>query len=180
MIGGEVLARSTALLKPGGALVSVVSWELPGDRDDISKVFFIQESNRAQLTELARLVDEGHLSPQVGGVYPLAQAVKADRAKAAGGIPAGSSSGLTPGRWERRRSSPAGCRRRLRHDFFEVEKYPTMSYRSTYRHQAPTVTASSPGTRSNGLPSRPPPRSGMPSASTRSPMSSSRHLARST
>jgi NADPH:quinone reductase-like Zn-dependent oxidoreductase len=86
MVGGEVLARSAALLKPGGALVSVVSWEFPADRDDIRTVFFIQEANRAQLAELARLVDEGQLRPQVGGVYPLAQAVEAYSAKAAGGI----------------------------------------------------------------------------------------------
>ena len=87
LVGGEVLARSSALLKPGGTLVSVVSWELPADRDDIRTVFFVQEAKQAQLTELARLVDEGHLRPQVGGVYPLAQAVEAYRAKAAGGIP---------------------------------------------------------------------------------------------
>jgi NADPH:quinone reductase-like Zn-dependent oxidoreductase len=61
--------------------------ELPADRDDIRTVFFIQEAKQAQLTELARLVDAGHLRPQVGGVYPLAQAVEAYRAKAAGGIP---------------------------------------------------------------------------------------------
>jgi NADPH:quinone reductase-like Zn-dependent oxidoreductase len=82
-----VLGRSAGLLKPGGALISVVSWEFPADRDDIRKVFFIQEASRAQLTELARLVDEGHLRPQVGAVYPLAEAVKAYRSKAAGGIP---------------------------------------------------------------------------------------------
>src|SRR5438094_2604898 len=87
MVGGEVLARSSALLKPGGTLVSVVSWELPADRDDITKVFFIQEAKQVQLTELARLVDAGHLRPQVGGVYPLAQAVEPYRANAAGGIP---------------------------------------------------------------------------------------------
>ena len=87
MIGGEVLAQSSALLRPGGALVSVVSLELPADRDDIRTVFFIQESSRAQLTELARLVDEGHLRPQVSAVYPLAQAVEAYSTKAAGGIP---------------------------------------------------------------------------------------------
>jgi len=87
LVGGEVLARSSALLKPGGTLVSVVSWELPADRDDIKKVFFIQEAKQVQLTELARLVDEGHLRPQVGGVYPLAQAAEAYSAKAAGGIP---------------------------------------------------------------------------------------------
>jgi NADPH:quinone reductase-like Zn-dependent oxidoreductase len=86
-VGGDVIARSPALLKPGGALVSVVSLQLPADRDDIKKVFFIQEASRAQLTELARLVDEGHLRPQVGGVYPLAEAAKAYAAKAAGGIP---------------------------------------------------------------------------------------------
>jgi len=86
-IGGEVAAQSSALLKPGGTLVSVVSWELPADRDDIRTVFFIQEASRAQLTELASLVDQGHLRPQVGGVYPLERAVEAYRAKAAGGIP---------------------------------------------------------------------------------------------
>jgi NADPH:quinone reductase-like Zn-dependent oxidoreductase len=87
LVGGDVLARSPGLLKPGGALVSVVSPQLPAGRDDIKKVFFIQEASRAQLTELARLVDQGHLRPQVGGVYPLAQAVQAYSAKAAGGIP---------------------------------------------------------------------------------------------
>jgi NADPH:quinone reductase-like Zn-dependent oxidoreductase len=86
-IGGDVLARSPALVKPGGALVSVVSVQLPADRDDVKKVFFIQEPGRAQLTELARLVDEGHLRPQVGAVYRLAQAAKAYSVKAAGGIP---------------------------------------------------------------------------------------------
>jgi len=87
LVGGDVLARSSVLLKPGGTLVSVVSWELPADRDDIKKVFFVQEAKQVQLTELARLVDAGHLRPQVGGVYPLAQAVEAYSAKAAGGIP---------------------------------------------------------------------------------------------
>jgi Zinc-binding dehydrogenase len=59
-IGGEVLARLPA---------------------------FIQESNRAQLIELTRLVDQGHLRPQVGAVYPLAQAAEAFSATAADGIP---------------------------------------------------------------------------------------------
>ncbi len=87
LVGGDILARSPALLRPGGTLVSVVSPQPPADRDDIRKLFFIQEASRTQLTELARLVDEGQLRPQVGGVYPLAQAVEAYSAKAAGGIP---------------------------------------------------------------------------------------------
>jgi len=87
-IGGEVLARSPALLRPGGTLVTIkAAAQLPGDRDDIRNVLFVQESSRAQLTELARLVDEGRLRPQVGAVYPLAHAAEAYSAKAAGGIP---------------------------------------------------------------------------------------------
>ena len=86
-IGGEVLARSPALLRPGGTLVTIKADSArPASRDDIRTVVFIQESSRAQLTELARLVDEGQLRPQVGAVYPLAQAVQAYSAKA-GGIP---------------------------------------------------------------------------------------------
>jgi NADPH:quinone reductase-like Zn-dependent oxidoreductase len=87
-IGGEVLAGSPALLRPGGTLVSVrAAAAPPATRPDVRTVMFIQEPNRAQLIELARLVDEGQLRPQVGAVYPLAQAAEAYSAKAAGGIP---------------------------------------------------------------------------------------------
>ena len=87
-IGGEVLAGSPALLRPGGMLVSVrAAAAPPATRPDIGTVMFIQESSRAELIELARLVDGGHLRPQVGAVYTLAQAAKAYSAKAAGGIP---------------------------------------------------------------------------------------------
>jgi NADPH:quinone reductase-like Zn-dependent oxidoreductase len=87
-IGGEVLARSPALLRPGGTLVTIkAAAQLPATPDDVRTVVFVQEPSRAQLTELARLVDQGHLRPQVGVVYPLAEAAKAYSAKAAGGIP---------------------------------------------------------------------------------------------
>jgi len=87
-IGGEVFASSPALLRPGGTLVTIKAAEpLPPGRDDIRKIVFVQESSRAQLAELARLVDEGQLRPQVGAVYPLAQAAEAYSAKAAGGVP---------------------------------------------------------------------------------------------
>ena len=85
-IGGDVLAGSAALLKPGGTLVSVAAAP-PADREDITTLYFVQHPSREQLTELARLVDGGHLRPQVGGVYPLADAAQAYSAKAAGGIP---------------------------------------------------------------------------------------------
>src|SRR6516165_3117919 len=87
-IGGEVLASSPALLRPGGTLVTIkAAMRLPADRRDIRQVLFVQESSRPQLAELARLVDEGHLSPRLGKVYPLAQAVRAFTEKAVGGLP---------------------------------------------------------------------------------------------
>jgi NADPH:quinone reductase-like Zn-dependent oxidoreductase len=86
-IGGDVLARSPALLRPGGTLVMIkAGTPPPADRDDINMVVFIQESSRPQLAELARLVDGGQLRPQVGPVFPLAQAADGFRAKAAGGV----------------------------------------------------------------------------------------------
>jgi NADPH:quinone reductase-like Zn-dependent oxidoreductase len=85
-IGGDVLAGSASVVKPGGALVSVAA-PPPTDRDDIRAVFFIREPSRAQLVEIARLADAGQLKPQVGAVYPLGQARQAFTAKSAGGIP---------------------------------------------------------------------------------------------
>lgn len=82
-----MLARSPALLRPGGTLVIIkANAAVPAARDDINTVVFIQESSRAQLTELARLIDDGQLRPHVGPVYPLAEAAQGYRAKAAGGI----------------------------------------------------------------------------------------------
>jgi NADPH:quinone reductase-like Zn-dependent oxidoreductase len=87
-IGGDVLARSPALLRPGGTLVVIkADGPVAEERDDITTVVFVQESSRAQLAELARLVDEGYLRPQPGPVFPLAEAAQAYRAKAAGGVP---------------------------------------------------------------------------------------------
>jgi NADPH:quinone reductase-like Zn-dependent oxidoreductase len=84
-IGGDVLARSVGIVKPGGALISVAA-PPPGDRDDIRTVFFVREPNRAQLVEIAQLVDTGRIRPQLGGVYPLAEAREAFTAKSGGGI----------------------------------------------------------------------------------------------
>jgi NADPH:quinone reductase-like Zn-dependent oxidoreductase len=85
-IGGDVLAHSPALVKPGGALVSVAA-PPPDDRDDIRIVFFIREPSRAQLVELARLTDAGELRPQVGAVYPLEKGREAFVAKDGHGVP---------------------------------------------------------------------------------------------
>jgi NADPH:quinone reductase-like Zn-dependent oxidoreductase len=86
IVGGDVLARSAVLVKPGGALVSIVA-PPPTDRTDIRTVAFVRDANGAQLREIGRLVDEGALRPQVGAVFPLADAREAFMAKSTRHIP---------------------------------------------------------------------------------------------
>ena len=88
IVGGEVAARSVALVKPGGALVTVTGPSAPATtRRDIRTLFFIRQPNRAQLVELARRVDAGELRPPpIGAVYPLAEAPKAFRQQSRGEV----------------------------------------------------------------------------------------------
>jgi NADPH:quinone reductase-like Zn-dependent oxidoreductase len=86
IIGGDVLARSPAVVKPGGALVSITGLP-PTDRKDIRTVSFVRDPSGVQLREIGRLVDEGTLRPEVGAVYPLADARQAFMAKATEHIP---------------------------------------------------------------------------------------------
>src|SRR6266498_2902219 len=51
-VGGDVLARSPAIVKPGGALVSVMN--PPPDRDGIRTVHFVRDPRGDELTEIAR------------------------------------------------------------------------------------------------------------------------------
>jgi NADPH:quinone reductase-like Zn-dependent oxidoreductase len=85
-IGGDVLAHSPAVVKPGGALVSVMA-PPQTDRDDIRTVHFVRDPSGAQLRDIARLVDQGELRSQVGAVYPLADAREAFMAKSTEHIP---------------------------------------------------------------------------------------------
>jgi NADPH:quinone reductase-like Zn-dependent oxidoreductase len=84
-VGGDTLARSWRVVKPGGALVSVVS-PLSGQpmRDDIRYVYFIVEPSGAQLREISALIDAERLRPIVDQVFPLAQARQAYEAAATG------------------------------------------------------------------------------------------------
>ena len=86
IIGGEVLARSAALVKPGGALVTIMA-PPPRDRSDIRIVDFVRDANGAQLREITRLVDDGTLRPQVDAVFPMADAREAFMAKSTKHIP---------------------------------------------------------------------------------------------
>jgi NADPH:quinone reductase-like Zn-dependent oxidoreductase len=85
-IGGDVLARSPAVVKPGGAVVSIMAPPRT-ERHDIRTVHFVRDANGAQLREITRLVDEGKLRPHVSAVYPLADAREAFLAKSTEHIP---------------------------------------------------------------------------------------------
>ncbi|HEY1635606.1 MAG TPA: NADP-dependent oxidoreductase [Acidimicrobiales bacterium] len=85
-IGGDVLAHSPAIVRPGGALVSVMA-PPQTDRDDIHTVHFVRDPSGAQLSGISRLVDEGTLRPHVSAVYPLADARVAFMAKSTEHIP---------------------------------------------------------------------------------------------
>lgn len=74
-VGGEVLGRSAAVVRPGGRLVSVAEDppELSSDLR-IEASYFVVEPNGDQLAELSQLIDAGELRPAVDSVFPLAEA----------------------------------------------------------------------------------------------------------
>ncbi|WP_086849031.1 NADP-dependent oxidoreductase [Amycolatopsis kentuckyensis] len=78
-VGGDVLARSGAVVRPGGTLVSISAPPPPvrGGR----AVYFIVEPDRTQLTELADRVRTGRLRPFAGATYALPDAGQAFLAK---------------------------------------------------------------------------------------------------
>jgi NADPH:quinone reductase-like Zn-dependent oxidoreductase len=76
VIGGEVLAQSAELVRPGGALVTIA--EPPPVRPEQGKaVFFVVEPDRARLRGLKHRLRDGRLRPVIGAVCPLAEAVAA-------------------------------------------------------------------------------------------------------
>ena len=75
-VGGEALQRLPELVVSGGRLVSVAE-QPPATTAPIDARYFVVEPNRAQLVEIARLVDEGELRPAVDSVYPLSEAPSA-------------------------------------------------------------------------------------------------------
>ena len=84
-VGGNALDRPRRVIRPGGLLVTL-DGSAGGDRapDGIRVVPFTVEPNRAQLIELARLVDGGVVAPMIGDVFPLAQAREAFQRDAEG------------------------------------------------------------------------------------------------
>jgi NADPH:quinone reductase-like Zn-dependent oxidoreductase len=76
VIGGEIRDRSTALLRPGGTLVTIPDPPTVQPEDGRA-IFFVVEPDRAQLAELMNRVRAGRLRPLVSAVRELADAPKA-------------------------------------------------------------------------------------------------------
>lgn len=74
-VGGDTLARSKAVLAPGGRLVTVAAGEEPSH--DVKSAFFLVRADASQLAEIGRLLDAGTIRAVVDAVFPLAQAAQA-------------------------------------------------------------------------------------------------------
>ncbi|MBB5780771.1 NADP-dependent oxidoreductase [Nonomuraea jabiensis] len=73
VIGGDLLDRSAALVRPGGTLVTVVSPSTVRPQDGRT-IFFVVEPDRDRLADLARRLRNGRLRPIIGAVRTLAEA----------------------------------------------------------------------------------------------------------
>jgi NADPH:quinone reductase-like Zn-dependent oxidoreductase len=73
VIGGEILDRSTALVRAGGTLVTIARMPTVQPKDGRA-IFFVVEPDRSRLGDLAQRVRNGRLKPIVGAVRPLAEA----------------------------------------------------------------------------------------------------------
>ena len=72
VIGGQILERSTALVRAGGTLVTIAAPPAvqPGNG---RAVFFVVEPDRARLADLAQRLRDGRIKPLVGAVRPLSE-----------------------------------------------------------------------------------------------------------
>jgi NADPH2:quinone reductase len=70
-VGGEVLEKSAEIVKEGGHLISIVDDPTGLVRDDIHKEFVFVAPNSTQLTELARMVEQGRLKTYLSQVFPF-------------------------------------------------------------------------------------------------------------
>ena len=84
LVGGEALARASAAVKAGGALVSVVEQPPATGGVTARRVFFVVEPNREQLTAMGARMAAGELRPIIGATWPLGEGRAAFAAKQRG------------------------------------------------------------------------------------------------
>lgn len=76
LIGGETQTRSWDVLKPGGIIVSTLGEPSQEEarKRGMRGVRYMAEPNAAELTEIARLIEEGKVKPAVQSTFPLEKA----------------------------------------------------------------------------------------------------------
>jgi NADPH:quinone reductase-like Zn-dependent oxidoreductase len=76
-VGGDTLARSWSVLRPGGRMVTIAADAEHTREQRVKDAFFIVEPNREQLTRISRMIDAGKLRVFVGAAFPLQEASQA-------------------------------------------------------------------------------------------------------
>jgi NADPH:quinone reductase-like Zn-dependent oxidoreductase len=76
VIGGDIQKRSAGLIRAGGTLVTVFGPAEARPTDGLA-IFFVVESDRAQLSEIVQRVRDGRLRTNIGAVSTLGDAVAA-------------------------------------------------------------------------------------------------------
>jgi NADPH:quinone reductase-like Zn-dependent oxidoreductase len=76
VVGGDVLERSAALVRPGGTLVTIATPPVVRPKEGRA-VFFVVEPDRVRLADLAQRLRDGRLKPVIGAVRPLAETADA-------------------------------------------------------------------------------------------------------
>jgi NADPH:quinone reductase-like Zn-dependent oxidoreductase len=76
VIGGDVLERSTDLVRRGGTLVTIATPPTVQPKDGRA-IFFVVEPDRVRLSDLAQRLRDGRLKPIVGDVRPLSETASA-------------------------------------------------------------------------------------------------------
>jgi NADPH:quinone reductase-like Zn-dependent oxidoreductase len=88
LVGGETQARSFAVLKPGGIIVSALQ-EPPEDelkRHGVRGVIFRAHPDDGELAAIADLIEQGEVTPVVSATYPLDKAADAHKRLEAGHV----------------------------------------------------------------------------------------------
>jgi NADPH:quinone reductase-like Zn-dependent oxidoreductase len=77
LVGGDTLKRSFKTIKKGGRVVTVATNAESSKDPAVKTAFFIVETRREQLIELAKLIDSGKIRPIISEVFPLEKADQA-------------------------------------------------------------------------------------------------------
>ncbi|MBU6531308.1 NADP-dependent oxidoreductase [Streptomyces mayonensis] len=81
-IGGDTSLRSLRVLRPGGIVVSILpvgsdAFFEEAERLGVRAVRMLVDADRADMREIARLVEAGKLEPTIAETFPLAEAAEA-------------------------------------------------------------------------------------------------------